>query len=249
MIDYHVHIGQFEEVYYDPLEILQIVADSGVSGCAYSSTTSGKEGITYGEIRKEVELAVSKFSSDTFKPYLWYIPSYRNEGITIEKAMDDLPYKGIKIHPRANNWNRSIPESDSILHELFGFAGEHTIPILIHTGPNGVDAPATFEDFFAAYPNAKVILAHCRPIREAIKMLKKYDNVYGDTSFVPKEWMAQLIRSRVGNKIYTGSDFPITHYMETHYYFERKNNQNFSLHDQYLIDSKEMETWEAMFYV
>jgi hypothetical protein len=107
MIDTHIHIGQFEEVYYKPLEILQIVADSGITEAVYSSTTSGKEGVKYKEIRTEIEKALSGFPCDTYKPYLWYIPPYIDEELHIEKIMSDLPYKGIKIHPLANNWDFS----------------------------------------------------------------------------------------------------------------------------------------------
>jgi predicted TIM-barrel fold metal-dependent hydrolase len=242
MFDHHIHIGQFEEMYYDPLEILQIVVDSGVSGCIYSSTTSGKDGVKYNEIRKEIELTLSRFPHETFKPYLWYVPSYKNEGITIEKAMNDLPYQGIKIHPVANDWDRTVPGNDRILHDLFEYADEYRIPILIHTGPNGVDAPNTFEDFFVKYSKVKYVIAHCRPIEDAIKILIKYDNVFGDTSFVPEEWMIKLVQSGLKDKIYTGSDFPITHYWETHL----SGNSDTSLINQYCDDIMQMAYWEKI---
>lgn len=177
MTDNHIHIGQFEEVYYEPLEILRIVKDSGITSAAYSSTTSGEAGVKYSEIYTEIASTVSAFSPDVFMPYLWFVPSYLNEGLTVEKAFSELPYKGIKMHPLANTWDSLEKKHERCLHELFGFAQDRSIPVLIHTGPNGVDAPGRFESFFGQYPEAKIILAHCRPIEETVAMLKKYPHV------------------------------------------------------------------------
>jgi predicted TIM-barrel fold metal-dependent hydrolase len=242
MTDTHIHIGQFEEVYYKPREILQILSDNGITESVYSSTTSGKEEVRYNEIRTEIEEALSGFPCDTYKPYLWYIPSYIDEGLQIEKTMFELPYKGIKIHPFANNWDFSQKKHIRCLHSLFSFAQDENLPILIHTGPNGVDAPNVFEAFFAKYKKVKIILAHCRPIEDAVKMIRKYSNVYGDTSFVSEEGMHILIKSGVGNKILTGTDFPITHFWTTHI-----QNKNISLISQYQDDVKTMERFNCLF--
>ena len=231
MIDNHIHIGQYEEIYYEPLKILSIVKEKGITEAGYSSITSGKEDVNYNEIYSEIMVTISSFSSESFKPYLWFVPSYIDEGITTEKAFSDIPYKGIKLHPFANNWDFSNKKQEHCLHELFAFAQEKDIPVLIHTGPNIVDAPNRFELFFGKYPGTKIILAHCRPVDEAIVMLKNYPNVYGDTSFVPEEWIQLLIKNGLGSKLITGSDFPITHYFATHY--ENANNKYFTLEDQY----------------
>jgi predicted TIM-barrel fold metal-dependent hydrolase len=239
MTDNHIHFGQFEEAYYEPLEILRIVKDSGITGAAYSSTTNCREGVKYGEVYTEIAQAVSAFSPAIFMPYLWFVPSYLDEGITVEKAFSELPYKGIKIHPLANNWDSSDTRHERCLHELFAFAQDKHIPVLIHTGPNGVDAPGRFELFFGKYPEVKIILAHCRPVEEAVAMLKKYPNVYGDTAFVPEEWTRILFENDLGSKIITGSDFPITHYWAIHYptnHCHRDRNDAITLQNQYRGD-------------
>jgi predicted TIM-barrel fold metal-dependent hydrolase len=240
--DTHIHIGQFENVFYNPLEVLQIVADSGITSGVYSSTTSGKEGVKYQEIRMEIELALYTFPSDIFKPYLWYIPSYMDEGITIAKAMEDLPYKGIKIHPVANDWNFKEQKNVYCLHELFAYAQDNSLPVLIHTGPNGVDAPGTFQSFFKQYKSVKFILAHCRPVDEAKIMIEKYPNVYGYTSFMDESGMRYVIKAGLADKLFTGSDFPITHYWKTY----QQDNNCISLYDQYQEDIKSMQLFENM---
>jgi predicted TIM-barrel fold metal-dependent hydrolase/ribosomal protein L37AE/L43A len=244
MTDNHIHIGQFEEIYYDPLEILRIVKDAEVTEAAYSSTTSGKEGVKYSEVYSEIAKAVSMFSPEIFKPYLWFVPSYRAEGLTAEKAFSDAPYKGIKIHPFANDWDLSQNNIRSCLHGLFEFAQDKNLPVLIHTGPNGVDAPGRFEAFFGKYPKTTIILAHCRPIEEAIAMLKKYPNVRGDTAFVPIEWVQMLADNKLEDKIILGSDFPVTHYWTTH----DQNTQigSVTLEEQYREDIHTMRKAETL---
>jgi hypothetical protein len=244
MIDTHIHIGQFENTFYNPLEILQIVADSGITSCVYSSTTSGREGVKYHEIQMEIELALSKFPGDIFKPYLWYVSSYMDEGLTIEKVMEDLPYKGIKIHPVANNWNFNEQKKACCLNELFTYARSNNLPVLIHTGPNGVDAAGVFQSFFQQYPDVKFILAHCRPVNEAKIMIEKYPNVYGDTSFVDENGMRFLIKAGLVDKLFTGTDFPITHYWKT--YQQNINGNLVSLYDQYQEDIKNMKLFENL---
>jgi hypothetical protein len=64
MTDNHNHIGQFEEVYYKPLDTLDIVTTAGVERIVYSSTTSGKDGVLYKEIEREITEAVSRYLSD-----------------------------------------------------------------------------------------------------------------------------------------------------------------------------------------
>ena len=244
MQDNHIHFGEFEEIYYDPVEVLHIVEEKGVTEAAYSSTTSMRKEVKYREVYIEIKSAISAFSPELFKPYLWYVPSYIYEGLTVKKAFSDFPYKGIKLHPFANNWDFSEKEHEHGLHELFAFAQDSCLPVLIHTGPNIVDAPKRFELFFGKYPETKIILAHCRPVAEAIEILKKYSNVYGDTAFVPEEWIRLLIENGLGSKIITGSDFPITHYSATHY--ENVDAALFTLKDQYNADIDMIKKIESM---
>jgi len=241
MIDHHIHFGQFEEVYYEPLEIMRIVTENGINGCVYTSTSSCIDGVKYSVIEAEITQVAVRYPVDTFMPYLWYIPPYIDQGITVEKAMLGLSYKGIKLHPFAHTWSQDNKKTKNALHAIFCYAMDNHIPVLIHTGPNGVDAPNALERFFIEYPKAQCILAHCRPLDEAVKMMQKYENVYGDTSFVPRDWMKQIVQAGLGQKIFTGSDFPITHFSETHF---SQNNMSYTLEEQYLRDIEEMKFWE-----
>ncbi|GHV64577.1 hypothetical protein FACS1894199_03170 [Bacteroidia bacterium] len=231
MKDHHVHIGQFNDVYYIPTDILRIVVDAGIEKCYYSSTSSCKVGVTLGEIEKEIIDCTKQFSPDTMQPLLWYMPDYIRQGITVDKAFANIPYRGIKLHPRSHRWNLHDSKHLDCLHSLFGFADIHRLPITIHTGEDEYEWPCFFEQFFDKYKNANSILAHCRPLDKAIEMFKKYPQLKGDTAFVSKENIQTIINRGFKERLLTGSDFPITHYFGKKY-----GGKDISLEEQYRED-------------
>jgi predicted TIM-barrel fold metal-dependent hydrolase len=175
VLDSHVHVGQFHEEYYDFDKIFDIVFNSGrVDKIVYSSTSSCIRDVKYDCVHNEVEAALKKYPADIAMPLFWVVPDYINQGIKVETAMKELNYGGFKLHPLGNNWNfESDIKQCEILHEIFDYADKRKMQILIHTGESGVDSPGRFECFFGEYKNAKIILAHCRPTGETIKMMQK----------------------------------------------------------------------------
>jgi predicted TIM-barrel fold metal-dependent hydrolase len=236
--DNHVHIGQFNEVYYDPLEIVGIVLESGMESLSFSSTTSCCDNIMYWEVENEIKRLLTQvgWNTDVVRPYFWYIPDYINQRACVEWFFDNIPYKGIKLHPLSHNWEFDYPHHFEALLELFEYADDNHLPVLIHTGNNDVDRPDRFERFFCGFNYVKFILAHCRPLSTTIKMLRKYKNIYCDTAFVLDEDIEKIIQAGYKDRIVFGTDFPVTHYFKTKY---QKPGENIplTLREQYVIDS------------
>jgi predicted TIM-barrel fold metal-dependent hydrolase len=234
MTDNHVHIGQFEDIYYHGLEIADIIMSSGMEALSFSSTTSCADNITYIDIEKEILELLSKVSylHEIIRPFLWYIPEYINQNISVQNAFAAVPYKGIKLHPQAHKWMFDNNQHMEVLHSLFDYADQNSLPILIHTGENVVDSPDRFEYFFREYTNVQCILAHSRPLDTTIEMLKKYTNMLCDTAFVSEDNVHLLISAGYREKILFGSDFPITHYFNNKY----GDNQKNTLKEQYEKD-------------
>lgn len=243
MTDNHIHIGQFKDTYYDPVEIADIVLSSEIDGFSFSSTSSCIDNIEYREIEKEIKSFYSNtmYSEEMVRPFFWYIPEYIHQGISSENAFSEIAYKGIKIHPYVQNWDFGNTQHLGALHHLFEYAAQNNVPILIHTGHSGIDCADRFEDFIAEYEEASCVLAHCRPLDTTIKMLQKYDNAFCDTAFVPKEDVQIIIDSGFIDRILFGSDFPITHYFKTHYP-QPDENPNITLAEQYAVDIADWET-------
>ena len=245
MRDNHVHIGQFADVYYDPLEIMDVVMAAGMDGLSFSSTSSCKNNVRYSEIEREIAafMSIISYTAETVRPLLWYNPDYIKQNITIESAFSDIPYQGIKIHPYAQSWDFTDTKHMETLHAIFDYASGNDMPVLIHTGNSGVDSADRFERFMDEYRGAKCILAHCRPLDVTMELLKKYGNVYCDTSFVPIKDIQQIAASGFASKVIFGSDFPITHFFRSRYP-SPDDNSSISLEQQYaqdIIDWKMLE--------
>jgi predicted TIM-barrel fold metal-dependent hydrolase len=241
MTDTHIHIGQFYETYYDPIEVMDVISSAGVSNCWYSSTTSCKENVQYSEVEKEIKSVSAHYSSKNFKPFLWYIPEYEKQGITVEKAMSNISYVGIKLHPRANNWDLENSATIDLTNEIFDYADKNKLSLLIHTGYDSLDEANKFSRFFGEYKNANIILAHCRPIEQILLLLQKYDNVYCDTAFVSKCDLQKISESGFSNKIFLGSDFPITHYFK-----QKQSKKKIRLTEQYSMDKNILEEYKGI---
>jgi predicted TIM-barrel fold metal-dependent hydrolase len=225
MTDNHVHIGQFEDVYYDGPEIIETVMGYGMKGLSFSSTTSCKDDVRYEEVEREIKnlLAQIGYPAEIVRPFFWYIPDYINQKISIPSAFSVIPYKGLKLHPCFQNWDFDDKRHLETLHCLFDYAEKYELPVLIHTGHNGVDSADRFERFFGEYPKVKCILAHCRPLEKTVEMLKKYTNVLCDTAFVPEADIQHIITNGFKDKIVLGTDFPVTHFFSTKYPKEGEN--------------------------
>lgn len=219
MFDNHVHIGHFNEVYYDGLEVVETVMSAGMDGLSFSSTTSCIDNVWYGDVEKEIKAVLDKaaYSSERIIPCFWYIPDYIKQKITAKSAFESIPYKSIKLHPYAHKWDLENNTHLDALYGLFNYAEENDFPFLIHTGHSGIDSADRFELFFRTFCHVRCILAHCRPLDTTLSMLQKYENVFCDTAFVPQKDLARIIAMGLKDKLLFGTDFPITHYFAKKY--------------------------------
>lgn len=239
MTDWHVHTGQWHEIYYEPRDVIRSLKAGGTDEIYFSTTTSGrycKESIAvqgntdlqkslptarelYEFIREEIGTALDEAKKVGLKahPLYWVIPEVhgvknQSKAATIKEAMSDLPYEGFKIHPRGNPWNLEDDETWRLTEEVFSYAEEHSLFILIHAGPDAFELPAKFESFIARHPKVLVQLAHCRPLKDTLYMLRSYPNVVCDTAFVDDETKKKIEEAGFADRIRFGTDFPITHY-------------------------------------
>ena len=239
MTDYHIHIGQFYEVYYDAHEIFEIIDSlinqTGITRVCYSSTSSCRNDAELILVEEEIAYAqayVPSRSDFSAEPYLWYIPKYAEQGISVLSATQNFEYCGIKLHSAAQQWDFEKKEHFNSLHQIFQWASDYDKSILIHCGTMQRTRPNRFEFFFREYPQAKVVLAHSNPVAETAEMVNKYQNVFCDIACTKEKNIIQL-KQKVNKtkKILFGSDFPINNY-----YNVKLFSKNCSLQEQYLED-------------
>jgi predicted TIM-barrel fold metal-dependent hydrolase len=228
MTEHHINIGQWFERYYTAAEVFEAVFAAGIDRLYFSSTTSCINDIKYAAVEAEIAGALRLYGPEKTKPLLWFRPDYVRQGVTVESAMQALPYAGFKIHPRSNPWDLRNPATVELVRQLFSYADEHQLPVLIHTGQDVFERPSKFAAFFGSYPHARFILAHCRPVDETISLFKRFANVYGDTAFVPAEAVAEIGKRGFAERLYFGTDFPITQYQQ-----QQLENRDIPLPDAY----------------
>ena len=197
MTDYHIHIGQFNEKYYDALQIFETIEKlskkTRITTVYFSSTSSCREDVKLSGIEEEINYAQCFNSKKIItKPYLWFVPKYAEQNISVESATKAFDYCGIKIHPAGQNWDENNTIHLKSLHQIFRWADDNKKYILIHCGKQNCDLPTRFEKFFVEYTNAKIILAHSNPVFETAQMVNKYNNVFCDTACIKKESFEQL---------------------------------------------------------
>ena len=220
MTDYHVHIGQFDTVYYYADRVFSALKANGIGEVWFSSTTSClycKEKDLYEGVKEEMKnslLAASEIGLKAHALY-WVVPKIHFEKIvSVKEAMSEIEYDGFKIHPRAQKWDLSDEKTASLAKEIFSYAQMHNKMILIHCDEDY--PPTLFEHLIASHPKASVQLAHCRPIKETLYMLRTYSNTICDTAMADKDTIEQLKQAGFSSRIRYGTDFPIMHYRAIH---------------------------------
>ena len=219
--DYHIHFGQFYNVYYQPSTVISVLAACGVKTVWGSSTTAclrwktdeeKKYILTHIEDEIKEALFVAERRNVELKAFYRVIPKLHFEGVRIEKFMDNAAhYNGFKIHPLDEGYEDKSAINE-LMEEVCEYASKYRLPILIHTGENGSDAPDRFEKFFEKFDNVHFVIAHCKQAMKVISLFQKYDNIFGDTAFCSKDSFNLICECGYANKMRFGTDFPATHW-------------------------------------
>ena len=211
IIDAHIHVGQFREFYETPAELVTYLTEVGVEKFAVSSTTICTE--DYDKVIREIKELVSLAPARVF-PVLWLTPLSLHNGGKDKLLNSGIEWKCVKIHPwlsfggwREDNDDREI--AISVARNL-------RVPLLIHTGETEGSYPLCFERSIAKHQDVTFILAHGRPISEAMELMRKYENAWADTAFMPTENIVKLCDEKLSDRVLWGSDYPIN----KHYYLD-----------------------------
>lgn len=244
--DTHVHFGQFEDVYYSPHTVIETLAAHNVKGAYLSSTTScmawnneNEKEIIITHIKDEFEEAIQCARKLKFKlyPVYWIIPKRHFENDTFFDIFSETLYQGLKIHPRAHDWNLKEEKICDLMDCACQFAKSRRIPIFIHTGYCEFERPEKFEEWYKNYPSVTFVLLHCKKTDSVRALFEKYANVLGDISFCTADMVDALIKAGFSERLYFGSDFPIMDYL-----YGKRDNGIGNLTKVY---SDLLETWQS----
>ena len=115
---------------------------------------------------------------------------------------------GFKLHPFHS---RTAPDNPS-LEPIYRLAAEYDLPIVSHTG--GCEEARSIHLYNAAkaHPELSFVMVHMdlgTDNREALDLLGRLPNLYGDTTWVPVSTTCEAIRRWGSGKMLFGSDNPI----------------------------------------
>ncbi len=207
LIDSHIHVGQYYNIYTSPQDLLQLF-DAVCVGQFAVSSTSICEG-NYDKVLNELQ-ELSIIAHERMLPVLWIIPVMLKDGGLERFLSSGIQWCCLKIHPQLNPfyWQQNSADLETVIN----LAKKLNVPILIHTGEKDGCEPLLFKEAIATNPSVKFILAHARPLEQTIMLMKMYQNVWTDTAFVSTENVVDLCNEGLSDRILWGTDYPIPRY-------------------------------------
>ena len=204
IIDNHVHIGWFTDGYHTPREVWDSAMAAGIDGMAVSSTSTCAE--LYKVVVREMRELI-RIGGDRIRPVLWLTPRMMKCRYALPYMLHSkIPWQGIKMHWEAH---KEWASNRKLVARALDVARKLDVPVLLHTGNFDCCHAGLFRDLIINYQDLSFVLAHGRPITEAIDILNSCDNVWVDTAFMPKDDLMLLAESNFSEKILFGSDIPI----------------------------------------
>ena len=205
--DFHIHVGQFYNIYTSPTELYEYLDSVGVNRFAVSSTTICIG--NYSHVLEEIR-ALRDLCGCHFLPVFWIIPQMLEDGGLKMFLESDIQWRCLKIHPQLHpkvwiNGSRKMKYVAQLAKDM-------RLPLLIHTGEMPGCNPSLFEKTIATNPEVTFILAHGRPIEETIRLMKQYPNALTDTAFMPTKNIKLLCDNNLSSRVLWGTDYPIPKY-------------------------------------
>jgi hypothetical protein len=204
IIDIHTHFGPYGDFEFSPEEIVKIMKNIGLKGFGIMQSPMKNDDYMPDnhKLLEIIELAGNELD---VIPILMTSPAMIKKDPQFKKVAD-IPYKIIKIHPYAHNW-AAYPD---LIEIILNHAKDNFKPVMIHTGYDESE-PNNFEKWLKKYPEVDFILAHAKPFNQAFEMIKKYQNVWVDISFMDKQDIKVLAyEESIKNRILFGTDIPAT---------------------------------------
>lgn len=203
LIDTHIHVGQFDDLYFAPSAIHNLMEQLDVDYYAVSSTTQCEE--NYPKVLSEMEELI-RLDDKKVLPVMWITPEAL-QGNIAWYLESNIGWRMLKIHPFFNQteWD---PKGD-LFAEVLDISQELRLPLLIHTGNEECCKAIIYEQAIKNNPVITFILAHGRPIKDAIHIAMTYHNTYIDSAFMPIDHMKMFIDCGLSEKLLWGTDMCI----------------------------------------
>ena len=258
IIDTHVHIGDMLDFVLKKEDVISSMKRFGIDHSIVSSPNAAEFDhklrpvpAKYQHSQLEcLEDAVSfaKEYPEMISAAVWVKPYGEKADYDLYKAINNNRkyIKAIKFHPYHSN----LPFDGAETEPFIELAQHYGLPAVVHTG--GCDAASCVRVYNAAkkFPKTKFVMVHMglgTDNSEAIELISRLPNLFGDTTWVPVSSTLKLIRKAGIEKIMFGSDNPID---GPDTYLHNRSGER-SLYQQYFNELKEMlspEDYDRLMY-
>lgn len=256
IIDTHTHIGT--NLGFDMREehILYMMKKYNIDHCILSNSDCvthdhsqkpiPKEYLTDHIVSNEKAIKFARENAGRISVALWVDP-YKDVK-PIEKLIVDNRdiVCAVKFHPYHSALRFDSKEIDSYIK----LAQKYSLPVVTHTGDGECDNVRLVYEVAKNYPDVNFVTVHMglgTDNSEAIELISKLPNLYGDTTWVSIESTLKFLEACGDDKIVFGSDAPIDG-KDT--YLDNGKGER-SLYQAYFNEFKDMvtkETYDKIMY-
>ena len=247
IIDTHVHIGNMLVFDMPPENVLYSMDKYGIDFSLISNVECAENSHNGKPIPQNLQksqnavlektLEFARANSDKIGVLPWLkIRQERQDEKFIRMLADnrDIIY-GLKLHP----FHSITAPDDESLESIYRLAAEYSLPVVSHTGGCAEADPLRLYNAAKKHPEVNFVMVHMdlgTYNSQAIELLGKLPNLYGDTTWVPIESTLKAINKWGSEKILFGSDNPIDG--KDTYLNDKFGNR--SLYQQYFNEFKTM---------
>ena len=220
IIDSHVHIGEIINFNMPEQIVLESMKKYGIDFSLVFNAEAAEVDQTQKPIPKEQQFAQTELNQRLIEfvrknpkklgALLWIKPT--TEGCTEEfeeliVKNRDIVY-GIKVHPYHSKLAFNSPE----VAKYIDLARKYSLPVVTHTANDYESSPMVVYEVAQKNPDVNIVMVHMglgTDNEEAIELISKLPNLYGDTTWVSAEKTIKAIKICGPDKILFGSDSPI----------------------------------------
>lgn len=220
IIDTHVHIGRILNFNMKKKDVLYMMERYGIDHCIVSDVRATEFDHSQRPlpaflqtpqlecIKGSVDFA--RENPDRISAALWLRPYHETADDALYRYIEENRQyiRALKFHP----FHSKLPFDGEKMQPFMELARHFSLPVVVHTG--GSDNAACVRVYNAAkrHPDINFVMVHMglgTDNNEAIYLIGKLPNLYGDTSWVPIESTVRFIEKNGDDRIVFGSDSPI----------------------------------------
>lgn len=205
LIDSHNHLGgpdREDGANQSPEEIIERMDACGVDAAVVFPFNEVDPGVSFSKANDFIASAIKRYP-ERLIGFARLDPNAGEDALReLERAIVELGLKGVKLHPKGQNFTLS----NEYVLRIVEKAAELGVPVVFDSGKDIFDNFAIGRLAQKA-PEAKIIMAHMRG-EGFIEMPQRHENIYLGTVKAKVEDVTEAIKVLGAERIIAGSDSP-----------------------------------------